>query len=175
MSRVASEESEGENRPLLGGAVQINDDRCADVSILLPAAEKKTHVVNIAVLSLGFLLLFTAYNSLQNYITSLLPGDLGNESLSVLYCSICVCVFVAPSMAKAIGERATMILGAACYVAYMASLAHIITWIVLLLSVVIGFGAAILWVAMGSFLMKCSAANEYGRNSGGNPLVMFLI
>jgi hypothetical protein len=34
------------------------------------------------------------------------------------------------------------------------------------LSQLAGFGAAILWIALGAFLIKCSAPHEYGKNSG---------
>ena len=94
-------------------------------SIQGPPEARETDTFNISVLSLAFLLCFTAYNSLQNYITSLLPGNLGNESLSVLSCSLCVCVFFAPSIARLLGEKSTMLLGAACYVIYMGSLIHV--------------------------------------------------
>jgi hypothetical protein len=76
----------------------------------------------IYVLSLGFLFLFLAYNSLQNYVTSLLPNGLGNQSLAVLYVSVCVFVFTAPSFLRHLGEKWTMVLGGGCYVVYMATL-----------------------------------------------------
>ena len=38
-------------------------------------------------LALGFFFLFAAYNTIQNYVTTLLPGCLGFTSLCVLYVS----------------------------------------------------------------------------------------
>jgi hypothetical protein len=128
------ETTSDERSGLLSASIQVHEgDRHASLDKVgygatgspTEVAEKKTHVFNIYVLSLGFLLLFAAYNTLQNYVTSLLPGNLGNESLSVLYCSVCVCVFFAPSIASRMGERATMVLGAACYVVYMISLIEV--------------------------------------------------
>jgi MFS family permease len=119
-------------------------------------------------------------------VTSLLPGNLGNVSLGILYASICVFVFVAPPVVRALGDKNAMLLGAACYVVYLASLIHIVRAAVLVASVVIGFGATVLWVAMGTFLTKCSAPHHVGRNTGifwgifqlsnvlGNLLVYFL-
>lgn len=49
---------------------------------------------------------------------------------------------------------------------YIASLVKIIVPLVYATSVVIGFGAAILWVAQGAFLTKCSDESTRGRNSG---------
>ena len=114
------------------GSIQIPEDagaRDGDVALGRTQASNptpKTDAYNIAMLSIGFLLIFTAYNSLQNYVTSLLPGDLGNISLSVLYCSVCIFVFIAPSVASVLGERLTMVLGAVCYIAYMASLIKVL-------------------------------------------------
>ncbi len=48
----------------------------------------------------------------------------------------------------------------------MASLIEIVEWAVLGASVVIGFGAAILWVAQGSFLTLCSPKGKRGTHTG---------
>jgi MFS family permease len=121
---------------------------------------------NIQVVSWGFMVLFVAYNTLQNYATSLFPAGLGNKSLAVLYAACAVCVFAAPGLTNQIGPRATMVLGAACYVAYMLSLIQIVDWVVLLMSTVIGFGGAILWIAMGVYISQNSTKKTYGRNLG---------
>lgn len=49
---------------------------------------------------------------------------------------------------------------------YIASLIKIIPAVVYAASVVIGIGAALLWVAQGAFLTKCSDDETRGRNSG---------
>jgi len=121
---------------------------------------------NLLVLSSGFMVLFAAYNSLQNFETSLLPGNLGNESLGVLYGTVCITVFAAPMTVHYLTEKWTMILGGISYVVYMISLVKIIRAVVLVMSIVIGAGAAILWVAQGSFLTKISPEDKRGRNSG---------
>lgn len=50
--------------------------------------------------------------------------------------------------------------------AYMASLIELVRWVVLVASVVIGFGAAILWVAQGSLLTLCSPKGHRGTHTG---------
>lgn len=117
----------------------------------------------IYIVSIGFTVLFLAYNSLQvglsysfsaskvcsrqiflpfsyaqNYVTSLLPGGLGNQSLAVLYISVCAFVFLSPPIVRYMGEKWTMVLGAACYVVYMASLIKAVRPVVLTAAVVIG-------------------------------------
>lgn len=88
----------------------------------LSNSDRVTDRYNILVLSSAFFILFTAYNSLQNYVTSLLPGNLGNVSLATLYTSVCVFVFIAPPLLKRLGDKLTLVFGAVTYVLYMVSL-----------------------------------------------------
>eukprot|EP00053_Salpingoeca_punica_P025628 m.17729 g.17729 ORF g.17729 m.17729 type:complete len:456 (-) comp7980_c0_seq1:159-1526(-) len=121
---------------------------------------------NVAIISVGFCILFCAFNTLQNYVTSLLPGSLGNESLAVLYASVCLSVFITPTVVAFLGEKRTVILGAICYLVYLASVIEVVPGVVLAAAVVIGFGAAIIWVAGMNFLRMCSHPAEYGTNIG---------
>jgi hypothetical protein len=78
-----------------------------------------------------------------------LAGDLGSVSLAILYASVVATIPVAPCLIARLGEKHAMLLGAVCYVAYMASLVHIVPALVYATSCVIGFGAALLWIAQG--------------------------
>lgn len=121
---------------------------------------------NVLILSIGFMLLFTGFNTLQNYVTSLLPGNLGNESLGVLYAAVAMSLLVCPYVVSRLKHRKTMVLGGVLFVVYMVTLVKVYRPVVLVASVVIGFGAAILWVAQGSYLMACSPDGAKGRNAG---------
>lgn len=74
----------------------------------------------------------------QNYVTSLLPGHLGANSLAVLYCTAAASAFAAPVVVYHMGNTVTLVLGGACYVAYLASLIHIVEPVVYAASAVIG-------------------------------------
>jgi MFS family permease len=121
---------------------------------------------NVLTVSIAFTVLFAAYNTLQNYATSTYPAGLGNQSLAVLYAACAVSVFAAPGLTNQLGPRWTMVFGASLYVAYMASVIQIIPWVVLLMSTVIGFGGAILWIALGVFITQNSTKKTYGQNTG---------
>jgi MFS family permease len=121
---------------------------------------------NVSVLSWAFMVLFCAYNTIQNYATSIFPAGLGNTSLAVLYAACAVSVFAAPGLTNQLGPRLTMVIGAACYVAYMLTLISIVPPVVLAMSVVIGFGGAILWIAFGVYITQNSTKATYGRNTG---------
>lgn len=121
---------------------------------------------NILAVGLAFAVLFSAYNPLQNYVSSLVPGSLGQQSLAVLYTVCALSVFAAPAITDAWGPKLTMIFGAACYVVYMLSLTDLAAPLVLSASAVIGFGSALLWVAVGVFVTQNSTPATYGFNSG---------
>ena len=128
---------------------------------------------NIVIVALCFAVIFSAYNTLQNYITTLFP-TLGQSSLAILYAVAGISVFAGPAFTAALGARLTMIVGGACYVVYVASLAAAATpamsgfanALIYIASAVIGFGAAILWVALGVFITQNSTRTTYATNTG---------
>ena len=118
-------------------------------------------------LALGFFFLFAAYNTIQNYVTTLLPGCLGFTSLCVLYVSVCPSLLLAPGICARLGDKWTLVIGAMCYSIWIASLTRPdIPSLVMGASVVIGFGAAILWVAQGTYLTKQGDETNRGRLAG---------
>ena len=121
---------------------------------------------NVLAVGASFAVIFSAYNPLQNYISSLIPGTLGQQSLAVLYTVCAVSVFAAPAVTARWGAKLTMIFGAACYVVYMLALLDLTPALVLSASAVIGFGSALLWVAVGIFITENSTRETYGFNSG---------
>ena len=130
------------------------------------ASQAGRRFANVVVLTIGFSLLFLAYNTLQAYVSSLLPGNLGFQSLVVVYVAYEVSLVAAPFICEVIGDRGAMVLGSAMYVVYIASLAVLNPAAILVASVLIGFGAAILWVAQGSALTLWSTDATRGRNAG---------
>lgn len=122
---------------------------------------------NIVVVSLSFAILFASYNSLQSYATSLFPPGLGDQSLGTLYGSVGPAVFFGPMACDVLGTKWTMIVGAVGYVLYMASLTiAVVPAVVLPMSVVIGAGAAVLWIAEGEFVKENSTPATRGVANG---------
>ena len=125
---------------------------------------------NTLILSFALCFIFTAFNTIQAWVTNLLTtlgyANLGNNSLTVLYIAVCVCLFITPPLVAWLGQIYSIIVGAVCYVVYMASLIYIIPALVLTTSAINGFGASLLWVAVGGLLTKCSTAKDRGRNTG---------
>jgi hypothetical protein len=59
-----------------------------------------------------------------------------------------------------------MLIGGACYVVYLAGLVHINRVVVCLLSSVIGWGSAVLWVALGVFVTHNSTKATRATTTG---------
>jgi len=145
-----------------GGSIDSKDSTFLSITTI--------KLLNVIIMGLGFMMLFTAYNTTQTFVTKLLSdegfGNLGFYSLALLYVVVSISVFFSPVIVPRTGERISMWIGAICYIGYIASLVKIIPAVVYASSVVIGFGASILWVAQGAFLTKCSDESTRGRNSG---------
>ena len=118
------------------------------------------------VCAISFAIIFSAYNTLQNYASTLFPGNLGQESLGVLYAVAGVTVFTGPALTHVFGTRLVMFGGALCYVVYLVSLIWLSEPLVLATSVIIGWGAAVLWIALGVFLTENSTQATYATNTG---------
>ena len=86
---------------------------------------------NTLVLSFSLMLLFTAFNTIQAWLTNLLStlgySTLGNNSLTVLYVAVCFSLFLTPPLVHYLTQIRSIVVGAVCYVVYMASLIHIST------------------------------------------------
>ena len=154
-------EADGES---LDGSV--DDDDLDDIRVR--CCSLRMH--NTLILSFSLCFIFTAFNTIQAWVTNLLStlgySNLGNNSLTVLYVAVCFCLFLTPPLVAQFGQIYSIIIGAVCYVAYMASLIYIIPTVVFVASAINGFGASLLWVAVGGFLTKCSTAKDRGRNTG---------
>ena len=85
---------------------------------------KSTNTCKLLILSTGFMLLFTVFNTAQNLASQVLDdldfGNMGFYSLAVLYCVFSVCSFFASPFVNKCGERFSMTLGALCYTLYTA-------------------------------------------------------
>ena len=114
----------GETQPLLGKGADNNNSSSSDSD---SSSQKRSVSTpwDVYTVSAAFLVLFLAFNSLQNYTTSLLPDGLGNISLAILYISVPVFCFAAPPIVKKLGEKWTMVLGSATYIVYMGSLVKV--------------------------------------------------
>uniref|UniRef100_A0A0N5AIT1 UNC93-like protein n=1 Tax=Syphacia muris TaxID=451379 RepID=A0A0N5AIT1_9BILA len=86
-------------------------------------ARKEKHKIemNLWIMSVAFLFLFTAFHGLQNLQTSI-NGQLGADSLGVYHLTVAVSsLFVPPFMLSRLGCKLTLIVSSAIYMIYMAA------------------------------------------------------
>ena len=135
---------------------------------------------NVFVLSLGFMLVFTGFDTLgfvQNVILDSAKnntsdgyvdgfnGD-GYYSLAIIYAVFSISSWFAAPIVSKIGPRFTLILGGSCYVLFTAQIIYPNDILLYGFSAIVGFGAAMIWVAKGNFLTLNSDENTMTRNSG---------
>ena len=149
------------------------DDRLSD---LKPSVK----LFNVFFLGASFLLMFTGFQTcgmisqtvLNSYIketsvnnTATFEGS-GYTSLAIIYSVFACANWLAPSVVSVIGPKYSMMVGGLTYTLYLATFIHPYTWSLYTASVIIGFGAAIIWTGQGNFLTLNSDDLTMGRNSG---------
>jgi len=143
---------------------------------------QKTKMFNVVFLSLTFMLVFTAFQTLGNiqqlifdtamkngtaesgYVAGF-SGD-ARTSAAILYATFTFFNWFAPSVVARLGPRITMMIGAGAYNLYVGQLLYPQNWLLYTSSALVGIGAAVIWVAQGSFLTVNSDKENTGRNSG---------
>ena len=130
---------------------------------------------SVRVGGIAFALIFTAYNTSQNYMTTLLGPRLGSMTLVLVYSGLIIATPIAPAAAPNFGIPVTLATGGLTYAALMLALLlqstsllpdALATTLVLLASLINGFGGALLWSAQGSLVILESSGGDGGRQSG---------
>lgn len=131
---------------------------------------------NVLVMGFAFMFMFTAFQTtsmieptvLQSFRNSTNKDEKidGYVSLGIIYAVFTVANWLAPSFVGLFGPRVSMIVGGICYALFIASLIQPKAWSVYLGSVVIGYGASVIWTGQGNFLTINSTPETISRNSG---------
>ncbi|XP_078617625.1 protein unc-93 homolog A-like [Branchiostoma floridae x Branchiostoma japonicum] len=142
-----------------------------DVKTSLPSPDdvssiKRHIIINLLIQSFGFLLLFTAYQSLQNLQSSINRArGLGLTSLAVLYGTLIPAgPFLAPVAMRYFGLKWTITGSMVTYVIFSLANYWAEFYTIIPASVLIGVGAACLWAANGAYLTRL--ATRYASVTG---------
>ena len=130
-----------------------------DVDQSDPKMSKGRIIKNLLVVSLGFLCLFTAFNSLSNLQSSLNKAEgLGVGGLATIYGALVVsCMFLPPFIIGRLGCKWTVAFSMLCYILYMAANFYAVWATIIPGAIILGMGAAPLWSA------KCTYLTETGK------------
>lgn len=125
---------------------------------------------NIFLLSLAFFFIFFSFSGAQQFVTSI-TARAGNQSagfwsLLFIYVTFALSSIPAAWVIARIGFKWAMILGAFAYSIYIASLAIANVPLLFAGSILVGIGAAVLWVAQGECLVAISDKKRIGEASG---------
>ncbi|KAK2571965.1 UNC93-like protein MFSD11 [Acropora cervicornis] len=131
---------------------------------------------NVLVMGFAFMFIFTAFQTtsmieptvLESFKNKTPSHDKisGYTSLGIIYSVFTVANWFAPSFIGIFGPRVSMIVGGICYALFIASLIEPYAWSVYLGSVIIGYGASVIWTGQGNFLTINSTPETISRNSG---------
>ena len=123
----------------------------------------------------SFALLFTAYNTAQNYLTSLLGERFGSSVLALVYAGLICATPFAPSLVPRMGVRLALVLGSATYALLMAALTlfassgggTLVASLLCMAAFLNGCGGALLWSAQGSLVIRSGGGLGDGGGGGG--------
>lgn len=121
---------------------------------------------NLIVISVAWVLLFTAFQSMANLQSSLNSDQgLGTASLSTIYITLVIsCLFLPTYMIKKLGIKTTIILCQFTYLLYIACNIRPSWYTLLPAAFVLGCGAGPLWTGKCTYLTEL--AGFYARSSG---------
>lgn len=132
-------------------------------------------LMNISILGLGFMFVFTSFLTVSNIEKTVLKsiekddpsftGD-GYTSLCIIYGVFALCNWLAPAIIGAIGSRKSIWLGSTCYVLFLTPFLWPSNILLYTTSVLLGFGASIIWTGQGTYLTMNSDSSTISRNSG---------
>ena len=117
---------------------------------------KKTCFQNLGILSISFLLLFSAFNSLQALLSSMYTVDeIRNTGFVVLNITFMVsCLFLPPFILSKIGMKKTMLFSMFGYVFYTVASFYVCWWTIISASVVLGIVTSTLWTGLMSYVTQ---------------------
>ncbi|XP_077269145.1 UNC93-like protein MFSD11 [Temnothorax americanus] len=132
--------------------------------------------LNVILLSVGFMLVFTAFQTMGNIEQTILDsikkerkGEFKADayiSLAIIYAVFATCNWLAPSYISVTGPRVAILTGACCYVLFIASFFYPHEALLYSMSVLVGIGAALIWTGHGQYLTENSDNETMSRNAG---------
>lgn len=138
---------------------------CEEVTSRTP----RNIIKNVVTMSFGFLLLFTAFQSVSNLQSSINSVQgLGTFTMATIYIALVLsCMFVPPLMIRKLSLKHTLVVSMAMYVFYFVANFYP-TWATLMpASILMGLGGAPLWTAKCAYLN--TVAKDYAAQTSQKP------
>ncbi|TRY65784.1 hypothetical protein DNTS_018387 [Danionella cerebrum] len=152
---------------------------CTNIIIIMTPERKS--LLNICILGLGFMVMFTAFGTCGNIEQTVIKSfnstefhGSGYTSMAIIYAVFSTSNLIAPSVIAVVGPQLSLFFSGLVYSAYIAVFIHPYTWSFYTLSVLLGIGAAVLWTAQGNLLTVNSKDSTIGRNSDKDRQTVFI-
>jgi len=131
--------------------------------------EKKAIYKNLFLISLAFLLLFVAFESMSKLQSSINPVDgLGVWSNAMVYASLILsCMFLPSIMIDKLTVKWALVVSVFCYSSYIAAQFYPEFYTLLPTAFVLGLGAAPMWSAKCTYLTQ--VAHRFAKLEGSDP------
>ena len=135
----------------------------------------KTRLFNIVILGISFMFVFTGFQTISvlqlqdpdNVGDHVAPEHGGDRvTLSVVYSVMAAFSCLAPPLLVTIGPRTCLMIGASFYILYCGQLINSSTMMVYTTAVLLGAGAAIIWVGQGFMLASQTLPGSRYRDVG---------
>ncbi|ELR21073.1 UNC93 family protein [Acanthamoeba castellanii str. Neff] len=124
--------------------------------------DAKKPIRDLIVICLGFFLIFVAFSTTQNLVSSLIPGKLGTVTLALLYVAFCFSsLFISSSATELLTPKWALVAGASTYSLFIAANLNPTAWTLIPAAVTSGVGAGLLWTGQGAYLSNVAA--NYAR------------
>lgn len=125
---------------------------------------------NVLLASLGFFLIFFGFGPSQQFIIPIF-SELGNEniavvSLALLYGTFAIGTFFTPKLISRIGSRKVFLIAVVLYATYIFFISFQNEYLLYVFSVVGGVGTSLLWVNIGSYIIRIVSEKERGAALG---------
>ena len=143
-----------ESRKVEGKSGSSHHDVASKLTVEQVKTEKRRIYLNLILVSLAFLLLFTAFETTNKLQSSINDEDgLGTASNAVLYTAIVLsCMFIPSIMIERMTVKWTMVVSIFCYSINIASQFYPKFYTLLPTAFVNGLGAAPMWTAQCTYL-----------------------
>lgn len=131
--------------------------------------------LNVLILSFGFMLVFTAFQTMGNIEQTILKSIHAEDSsynadayisLAIIYGVFATCNWLAPSYISVTGPRVAILTGSCCYALFIGSFFCPNEALLYAMSAVLGVGAAFIWTGHGQYLTENSDNDTMSRNAG---------
>ena len=131
---------------------------------------------NLMGVGLSFLLVFSAFQGLQNLQSTINAADgLGLAILVIVYLFFTISGFVSPGLIRLLGTKYSLLGGFLCHLVYTAANYYPSWYTLVPASALLGFASGPIWAAANTHLVKVAVASAPWLEMDQNHLISYMV